>query len=131
MMRVCSYCKTETTVEESGVAICGGCINLRFLAYDQLGRADPESQITKVYSFLLQRLTDARERAKAASDVFAEAMRDVPSGIPHPDGPRRIHNVSRDLSYARQEVLMAHTRLNDFLIRGVVPEELENRRAVQ
>ena len=47
------------------------------------------------------------------------------SGLPHPDGSQRIKNASVGLSMARKGVLKAHTRLNDYLGRGIVPEDLK------
>jgi hypothetical protein len=46
----------------------------------------------------------------------------VPSGLPHPDGTPRIHNASHELDTARKEMMKAHTRLNDFTERGIVPD---------
>ena len=52
-------------------------------------------------------------------------MGQIPSGFPHPDGSQRIHNASRDLSTARKDLMRAHTRLDDFLKTGIVPEDLK------
>ena len=59
---------------------------------------------------------------------FIAVMGDVPSGLPHPDGTQRIHNASRELSAARKEVMKAHTRLNEFFGRGIIPEDLKRQR---
>ena len=37
----------------------------------------------------------------------------------------RIHNVSRKLSIARDEMMRAHKRLNAFIEHGIVPEDLK------
>ncbi len=50
-------------------------------------------------------------------------MSSVPSGLPHPDGAQRIHNVSRELTIARQEMMLAHRRFNDFIEHGIAPED--------
>ena len=64
-------------------------------------------------------------RVNAASEAFIAVMGDVPSGLPHSEGTQRIHNASRELSEARKDVMKAHTRLNDFLGQGIIPEELK------
>jgi hypothetical protein len=60
-----------------------------------------------------------------AAEVFNETMRQIPSGLPAPDGRQRIHNASRDYSSAREKHIKALTRLNRFILNGVVPEDLE------
>jgi hypothetical protein len=56
----------------------------------------------------------------AASRAFNGVMDQFPSGLPHPDGAQRIHNASFELSAARQELMKAHSRLNDYLGRGII-----------
>ena len=48
-------------------------------------------------------------------------MGDIPSGLPQPDGIQRIQNAAHALAAARSEVIRAHSRLDEFLARGVVP----------
>ena len=64
-------------------------------------------------------------RADSANEAFRQVMTRIPSGIPHSDGTQRIKNVSRQLSEARKEMIAAHDRLNDFLERGIVPDDLK------
>jgi hypothetical protein len=52
-------------------------------------------------------------------------MRDIPSGLPQPDGAQRIQNAAHALAAARNEVMQAHSRLDEFLARGVVPGDLD------
>jgi hypothetical protein len=52
-------------------------------------------------------------------------MGQFPSGLPYPDGAQRIKNASTNLTLARREMMRAHTRLNDFIERRVVPEDLK------
>jgi len=68
---------------------------------------------------------EAVKRADAANDAFREVTSAVPSGLPHSDGIQGIKNVSRQLSVARNEMIAAHDRLNDFLERGIVPDDLQ------
>ena len=62
----------------------------------------------------------------SASRKFNEVVRDIPSGLPHPDGTQRIHNLSRELADAREKLAAAITRLNDFVSYEVVPEDLRD-----
>jgi hypothetical protein len=56
---------------------------------------------------------------------FDEVLDQFPSGIPNPDGVQRIKNASNKLSMARKEMASAHSRLNDYLSRGIVPSDLK------
>ncbi|SRR5712691_1243728 len=118
-MAECAYCKTHTHLYDGGVPICLKCADER----DEK-RKSPEME-REVRTILMRDLLQATARANAASDEFRAVMGDVPSALPHPDGTQRIHNVSRALSAAREDVMKAHTRLNDFLSRGIVPEDLK------
>ncbi len=118
-MAECAYCKTDTHLYDGGVPICLKCADER-----DGKRKSPEME-REVRTILMRDLLQATARANAASDEFSAVMGDVPSALPHPDGTQRIHNVSRALFSAREEVMKAHTRLNDFLSRGVVPEDLK------
>jgi hypothetical protein len=80
---------------------------------------------TLVLSILHRDLEVATERASAATAAFDSVTSEIPSGIPHPDGTQRIHNASREISQARVGLMIAHNRLNDFLSRGVVPDDLK------
>ena len=75
---------------------------------------------------LIKNLTEAMDRANAASTAYDAVMRDIPSGIPHPDGVQRIQNASRDLRQARAAMMEAHIRLNEFLGRAIGPADLES-----
>jgi hypothetical protein len=118
-MAACAYCKTETFLYDGGVPICLECADAR-----DAKRTSPEIE-RQVRTILIQDLTQATARAHAASEAFGAIMADVPSALPHPDGTQRIHNVSRELSAARKEMMKAHARLNDFLSSGVIPEDLK------
>jgi len=61
-----------------------------------------------------------------ASQIFNEVVRDIPSGLPHPDGTQRIHNAARELADAREKLAVTIARLNDFVSHEVVPEDLED-----
>ncbi len=67
----------------------------------------------------------ATERAREATSSFDATVSGIPTGMPHPDGGQRIHNASRQVSVTRVEMMKAHNRLNDYLSRGIVPEDLK------
>ena len=118
-MARCAYCKTETFLYDGGVPICLTC------ADEREAERKPQKIEHRIGTLLMEALTEATARSHAASEEFSSVMSDIPSGIPHPDGTQRIHEVSRELSAARKEVMQAHTRLNEFLSRGVIPENLK------
>jgi hypothetical protein len=113
-MAQCAFCKAETEMYDRGAPICIECSRERETA---VGR--------QVRTALMEGLAEATARAKAASEAFQGVMGEIPSGVPHSDGVHRIHNASRELSAAQKELMTAHSRLNDFLSRGIVPEDLK------
>ena len=60
-----------------------------------------------------------------AAEVFNQTMRNIPSGLPAPDGTQRIHNASRDYSNAREKHMNAVSRLNSSIRDGVAPDDLK------
>ena len=118
-MARCVYCKTETFLYDGGVPICLECADER-----EAKRKPPEIE-RHIQTILIQDLTQRTERVHVASEAFNAIMADVPSALPHPDGTQRIHNVSRELSAARKEMMRAQARLHDFLSRGIIPEDLK------
>ena len=87
--------------------------------------ADEPQEKRQAKAVLLKELHDATERADDASDVFLAITGEVPSGVPHPDGTQRIHNASHELTAAREALMKAHDRLNDFIIEGNIPDDLK------
>jgi hypothetical protein len=73
---------------------------------------------------VFQDLIDAKAHWNEVAVRFDRVMSKLPTGFPHPDGTQRIKNVSKEMALARTELTNAHNRLNDFLSRGVVPEDL-------
>ena len=110
-MERCAFCKSEETMlYESGVPICVKC-------------AEASPGVRKARITLFRNLHDATKRAEAATDAFAALALNIPSGMPHPDGVQQIRNASHELTAARNEMMKAHNRLNDFLTAGIVPED--------
>jgi hypothetical protein len=110
-MAACIYCKTDTQVYNGGVPICLEC--------------SEESPRSWAEAVLLRDLAQATKRAELATANFSAVARDIPSVLPHPDGVQLIRNASGELSAARDEVMKAHNRLNDFLNAGILPEDLK------
>jgi hypothetical protein len=86
----------------------------------------PPPSLEKVRNQLQQELKNATERAATASAAFLEVTNQVPSGLPHPDGTQRIRNISHELAFARTELMRAHSRLDEFLVSGIAPDDLVN-----
>ncbi len=75
---------------------------------------------------LLLGVAETTARAEAASAEFKGIINSIPTGIPHPDGTQRIHQASHNLSNARKDMMQAHSRLDNFLHSGVIPEDLKS-----
>ena len=84
-----------------------------------------ESDHERVRRVLEQEFLDALQRRDLASFRFSEVSKDVPSGLPHPDGKQRIYNASREYSAALREVSRTLTRLIDFRENGIAPKDLK------
>ena len=79
---------------------------------------------TRIHRVLRDEFEAAKRRMNICSQKFNEVIRDIPSGLPHPDGTQRISNASRELVDAREKLAVAISRLNDFVTREIVPEDL-------
>jgi hypothetical protein len=90
----------------------------------------PKSEIGKlktsreIRAALHREVLASTARAHAASEKLGAIMGDIPSGLPQPDGSQRIQNAAYALAAARNEVMQAHSRLDEFLARGIVPGDL-------
>ena len=111
-MALCAYCRKETELYDGGTPVCVECA---------AAPAPPSSLAAR----LTQEVAAATERADAANAAFHALIRDIPSNVPHPDGSQRLHHASRELTVARQAMMEATLRLNDFLNHGTIPEDLK------
>ncbi len=111
-MARCAYCGTETQLYESDTPICVPCADLT-----------PQGRAAR--ATLFRDLHEATKRAEAATEAFAAITSQIPNGMPHADGVQRIRNASHELTAARDEMMKAHNRLNDFLDKGIVPDDLK------
>jgi hypothetical protein len=109
---ICAFCERQTEHTIDGVPLCEGC------------SGKPESEIEKlktdrqIRAALQRKILACTARAHDASEELIAIMRDIPSGLPQPDGTLRIQNAARALAAARNEVMEAHSRFNEFLARG-------------
>jgi hypothetical protein len=78
----------------------------------------------RILRVLRAELAAAQHRRDEAAGRFDQIIRDVPSGIPHPDGTERIKQASGEYGRTQSEALAAFARLNDFLIHGKIPPHL-------
>jgi len=117
-MAQCAYCKRETELYENGTPVCVACAGAKAV------KPQPSSAESQIRLELLQEVRQATDRVNAAAESFSVIIEDIPSDVPNPDGTLRITNASRELSAAREQMMRAHRRLNDFLTRGVIPEDL-------
>ena len=79
----------------------------------------------KILETLRNDVRVARENVAAADNIFTAIIREVPSGLPHPDGVQRIHNVARELNSARHRMLEMEARLHAFVVDGIVPDDMK------
>jgi len=74
---------------------------------------------------LLDDTLEATALYNEARAEFEDTAGQIPSGLAHPDGIQRIKNASKGLSIARKKMMKAHSRLDEFLQSGIVPEDLK------
>lgn len=108
-MEHCAYCGAETILHVQDLPVCLQCAAL-----------SPEK--LAVRARLFRDLHEAVKTAEVANENFVAATTNI---APHPDGTQLIHSASRQLTAARDEMMQAHNRLNDFLNTGIVPEDLK------
>src|SRR6185312_13325357 len=110
----------ETFMYEGGdIPVCIECSDAR------KAKCNASSLEHEIRNLLHREFLAATERATEATESFDATIREIPSGIPHPDGVQRIHNASREVSVARVQMMKAYNRLNDYLSRRIVPEDLK------
>jgi len=118
VMERCAVCKVEeTAICDSGVPICLKCLDART-------KGRPPATEPQIRNALLHDILQATALNNEATKEFDSVIGQFPSGLA-PDGAQRIRNASANLSIARKEMMRAHTRLNDFIERGIVPEDLK------
>ena len=81
----------------------------------------------EIFDVLWNGFTAAREKAAAADRKCTVTIRELSSGLPHPDAVQRVRNVVRELNTARLEMLEADARLTAFVAVGIIPDNLKIR----
>ena len=74
---------------------------------------------------LASRITQATAKVSASNEKFNKVLDRFPGGPAHPGGVQEIKEASRELTIAREEMMIAHRQLNDFIQRGIVPADLK------
>ena len=69
-------------------------------------------------------LDKAREAYGAASREFDLLIRDIPSGIPQPDGNLRIRKIGEASRVALKNYTLALKRFSQYTLAGIVPEDM-------
>lgn len=123
-MANCIYCGAETSLYQSERPVCVKCAEAMG-AKQQMPKRAPLHK-DHVRRILLLEVAETTARADAASAEFKVIVGSIPTGIPHPDGTQRIHQAAHDLANARKDMMQAHSRLEDFLRSGVIPEDLRS-----
>ena len=66
-----------------------------------------------------------RLRLIHAKAVYDEVNKDIPSGLPRPDGAQRIKNACSEYNAARMTLMKALDSLNQFVHYGVIPKDVD------
>ena len=83
------------------------------------------SQRSAVAQTLTNELAAAHSRHTAAANRFHLLLKEVPSGLPHPDGSQRIHAAGKEAHDALEAYVRALKRFTDFSVHRVIPSELD------
>ena len=119
-MAICAYYKTqETQLYVNDLPVCLTC------AEAPPSTHKPPATEREIGDALLQRMLTAVSLNDEAANEFDHAVSQARTGRYNPDGTQRIKDAASKMSAARDEMMVAHTRLNDFIERGIVPEDLK------
>ena len=69
-------------------------------------------------------LDRARAKYQATSTEFHSLIKDIPSGIPQPDGELRIRQTGQASRAALQNYTRALKRFSQYTLSGTVPKDL-------
>ena len=70
-------------------------------------------------------LEKARAEYHAACGDFHSLIKEIPAGIPQPDGELRIRRAAEASRTALQNYTIALTRFSQYTLSGIVPEDLK------
>ena len=120
-MERCIYCGAGTSLHQGETPLCAKCAESS--GTQQVPKRAPLHR-DHVRRILLLDVAETTARADAASAEFKAIINSIPTGIPQPDGVQRIHQASHRLANARKDAMRAHSRLDNFLNSGAIPEDL-------
>jgi hypothetical protein len=69
-------------------------------------------------------LAKAHAEYQAAFREFQSLIKDIPGGIPHPDGELRIRQTGAASRAALQDYRRALMRFSEYCLSGIVPADL-------
>ena len=85
----------------------GSKADLHLINENRVLKAKPATQ-----KELKEQLRVARNAQKEAVNRFKAIVRDIPSGLPHPDGSDRIRHAARELTAAHSRMVALLVELN-------------------
>jgi hypothetical protein len=115
----CAHSQAEELLDSS-ISICLKCWEAR------AAERKPPVTADQVRTTLIEGVLEAVALKNKASETFEIVMGQFPSGLPSSNGSQRIKDASEQLSFARRRMTTAHSRLNNFLADGIVPEDLKH-----
>jgi hypothetical protein len=131
-MANCVYCGAETSLRQGEVPLCAKCAEaIEAIKSKDAGQPPPkQAPLHRDYvrRILLLEVAETTAQAEAAAAEFKGIIGSIPTGIPHPDGTQQIHQAAHNLSNARNDMMQAHSRLDNFLRSGVIPEDIKTPR---
>jgi hypothetical protein len=78
----------------------------------------------KIEERLKEDLDKARSEYQAACVEFHSLVKDIPSGIPQPDGELRLRRSGEVSRAALQNYSLALKRFSQYTLSGIVPKDL-------
>jgi hypothetical protein len=84
-----------------------------------------QAQNAAIRAVLHRELAQATRLVASASMELNAITRNFLAGIPLPGATQTIQNASSALSTAREEMMTAQQRLDDYRHHGIVPEDLK------
>ena len=117
-MAACADCGAETEMYSGGVPLCVRCSDLRE------AKRKPPATAQQIGSTLLQDVLELTARVEETTRQFNAVMQ-IPGGLPHPDGVQSIKNASNKLTVARNELMKAHSRLDEHVRGRFAPDDLK------
>ena len=90
-----------------------------------VGKLKPPESEKDFLDILIRHVVNATTFENRANEEFNAAMNQFPTGLPYPNGAQQIKTTSAHLLSARKMLEIARNRLDDFINKGSVPEDLK------